>query len=87
MRAWKFTCALRLTRARLTHGGPLLGRSAHSGPRQKPIFAAPVFASGGGPSGLLCASGADVVADDDETLKKIEGGMTDFDVAIPRHPI
>ena len=28
------------------------------------------------------ASGADLVADDDETLKKIEGGMTDFDVAI-----
>ena len=28
------------------------------------------------------SSGADLVADDDETLKKIEGGMLDFDVAI-----
>lgn len=28
------------------------------------------------------AAGADLVADDDETLKKIEGGMIDFDVAI-----
>jgi large subunit ribosomal protein L1 len=28
------------------------------------------------------AAGADLVADDDETLKKIEGGMLDFDVAI-----
>ena len=27
-------------------------------------------------------SGADMVADDDESLKKIEGGMLDFDVAI-----
>ena len=40
-----------------------------------------VFASGEGAVAAR-ASGADVVADDDETLKKIEGGMTDFDVAI-----
>ncbi len=31
---------------------------------------------------LPAAAGADVVADDDETLKKIEGGLTEFDVAI-----
>ncbi len=40
-----------------------------------------VFASGEG-AATARSSGADVVADDDETLKKIEGGMTDFDVAI-----
>ncbi len=40
-----------------------------------------VFASGEG-AVTARASGADLVADDDETLKKIEGGMTDFDVAI-----
>ena len=28
------------------------------------------------------SAGADLVADDDETMKKIEGGMLDFDVAI-----
>ncbi len=40
-----------------------------------------VFASGEGAVAAR-ATGADLVADDDETLKKIEGGMTDFDVAI-----
>ncbi len=40
-----------------------------------------VFASGEGAS-MARAAGADLVADDDETLKKIEGGMTEFDVAI-----
>jgi len=40
-----------------------------------------VFASGEGAANAR-SSGADLVADDDETLKKIEGGMTDFDVAI-----
>jgi large subunit ribosomal protein L1 len=40
-----------------------------------------VFAQGGG-AALARSSGADLVADDDETLKKIEGGMLDFDVAI-----
>ena len=40
-----------------------------------------VFAQGEGASAAREA-GADLVADDDETLKKIEGGMTDFDVAI-----
>src|SRR5271157_776401 len=40
-----------------------------------------VFATGEGAVAAR-ASGADLVADDDETLKKIEGGMTDFDVAI-----
>ena len=40
-----------------------------------------VFAQGDGAAAAR-AAGADVVADDDETLKKIEGGMTDFDVAI-----
>src|SRR5512138_1040014 len=40
-----------------------------------------VFASGEGAAAAR-AAGADIVADDDETLKKIEGGMTDFDVAI-----
>src|SRR5512140_2479594 len=40
-----------------------------------------VFASGEGAAAAR-AAGADIVADDDETMKKIEGGMTDFDVAI-----
>lgn len=40
-----------------------------------------VFAQGEGAAAAREA-GADLVADDDETLKKIEGGMTDFDVAI-----
>jgi large subunit ribosomal protein L1 len=40
-----------------------------------------VFAAGEGASAAR-AAGADLVADDDETLKKIEGGMMDFDVAI-----
>ena len=40
-----------------------------------------VFAQGEG-AALARSSGADLVADDDETLKKIEGGMLDFDVAI-----
>jgi len=40
-----------------------------------------VFAAGEGAAAARSA-GADLVADDDETLKKIEGGMTDFDVAI-----
>lgn len=40
-----------------------------------------VFAQGEGAASAR-ASGADLVADDDETLKKIEGGMLDFDVAI-----
>jgi large subunit ribosomal protein L1 len=40
-----------------------------------------VFASGEG-AATARSSGVDLVADDDETLKKIEGGMTDFDVAI-----
>ncbi|MGC8857305.1 MAG: 50S ribosomal protein L1 [Anaerolineae bacterium] len=40
-----------------------------------------VFAQGEGAMRAREA-GADLVADDDETLKKIEGGMTDFDVAI-----
>jgi large subunit ribosomal protein L1 len=40
-----------------------------------------VFASGEGAAAARAAA-ADLVADDDETLKKIEGGMTDFDVAI-----
>jgi large subunit ribosomal protein L1 len=40
-----------------------------------------VFAQGEGASAAR-AAGADLVADDDETLKKIEGGMLDFDVAI-----
>jgi large subunit ribosomal protein L1 len=40
-----------------------------------------VFAQG---EGAVAAreAGADLVADDDETLKKIEGGMIDYDVAI-----
>jgi large subunit ribosomal protein L1 len=40
-----------------------------------------VFAQGEGAAAARSA-GADLVADDDETLKKIEGGQTDFDVAI-----
>jgi large subunit ribosomal protein L1 len=40
-----------------------------------------VFAQGEGAAAARSA-GADLVADDDETLKKIEGGMLDFDVAI-----
>lgn len=40
-----------------------------------------VFAQGEGAVAAR-AAGADLVADDDETLKKIEGGMLDFDVAI-----
>ena len=40
-----------------------------------------VFAQGEGASSAR-AAGADLVADDDETLKKIEGGALDFDVAI-----
>lgn len=40
-----------------------------------------VFAQGEGAAAAR-AGGADLVADDDETMKKIEGGMLDFDVAI-----
>jgi large subunit ribosomal protein L1 len=40
-----------------------------------------VFAQGEGAAAAREA-GADMVADDDETLKKIEGGAMDFDVAI-----
>lgn len=40
-----------------------------------------VFAQGEGASAAR-SGGADFVADDDESLKKIEGGMLDFDVAI-----
>jgi len=40
-----------------------------------------VFAIGDG-AATARAAGADLVADDDESLKKIEGGMLDFDVAI-----
>ena len=40
-----------------------------------------VFATGEGAAAAR-AAGADLVADDDETLKKIEGGFTEFDVAI-----
>ena len=40
-----------------------------------------VFATGEGAVAAR-AAGADLVADDDETMKKIEGGMLDFDVAI-----
>ena len=38
-----------------------------------------VFAQG---AAAARSAGADLVADDDETMKKIEGGMLDFDVAI-----
>lgn len=40
-----------------------------------------VFAQGEGAS-LAREAGADVVADDDETVNRIQGGWTDFDVAI-----
>ena len=40
-----------------------------------------VFASGEGAT-IARKSGADVVADDDEMMKKIQGGWTEFDVAI-----
>jgi large subunit ribosomal protein L1 len=40
-----------------------------------------VFAQGEGAAAAR-AGGADFVADDDESLKQIEGGMLDFDVAI-----
>jgi len=40
-----------------------------------------VFATGEGAAAAR-AAGADLVADDDETMKKIEGGVLDFDVAI-----
>jgi len=40
-----------------------------------------VFAQGEGATNAR-AAGADVVADDEETLAKIQGGWTDFDVAI-----
>lgn len=40
-----------------------------------------VFAQGEGAT-LARGAGADVVADDDDTLKKIQEGWTDFDVAI-----
>ena len=40
-----------------------------------------VFAAGDGAAAAR-AAGADLGADDDETLKKIEGGALDFDVAI-----
>ena len=40
-----------------------------------------VFAQGDGAS-LAREAGADIVADDDETLAKIQAGWTDFDVAI-----
>jgi large subunit ribosomal protein L1 len=40
-----------------------------------------VFAQGEGAT-LAREAGADVVADDEETLNKIQGGWTDFDVAI-----
>jgi large subunit ribosomal protein L1 len=40
-----------------------------------------VFAQGEGAASAR-AAGADMVADDDESIKKIEGGLLDFDVAI-----
>ncbi|HJW91203.1 MAG TPA: 50S ribosomal protein L1 [Anaerolineales bacterium] len=40
-----------------------------------------VFAQGEGAT-LARQAGADVVADDDETIQRIQGGWTDFDVAI-----
>jgi large subunit ribosomal protein L1 len=40
-----------------------------------------VFAQGEG-AALAREAGADVVADDDETIAKIQGGWTDFDVAV-----
>ena len=40
-----------------------------------------VFAQGEGAS-LAREAGADIVADDDETINKIQGGWTEFDVAV-----
>jgi len=40
-----------------------------------------VFAQGEG-AALAREAGADIVADDDETINRIQGGWTDFDVAI-----
>jgi large subunit ribosomal protein L1 len=40
-----------------------------------------VFAQGEGAT-LAREAGADVVADDDETIQRIQGGWTDFDVAV-----
>jgi large subunit ribosomal protein L1 len=40
-----------------------------------------VFAQGEGAS-MAREAGADIVADDDETIQRIQGGWTDFDVAI-----
>jgi large subunit ribosomal protein L1 len=40
-----------------------------------------VFAQGDG-AALAREAGADYIADDDETIAKIQGGWTDFDVAI-----
>ena len=40
-----------------------------------------VFAQGEG-AALAREAGADIVADDDETLKKIQDGWTDFDIAV-----
>lgn len=40
-----------------------------------------VFAQGEGAS-LARDAGADIIADDDETLNRIQGGWTDFDVAV-----
>lgn len=40
-----------------------------------------VFAQGDG-AALAREAGADIVADDDETIARIQGGWTDFDVAI-----
>jgi large subunit ribosomal protein L1 len=40
-----------------------------------------VFAQGEG-AALAREAGADVVADDDETIQRIQGGWTDFDVAV-----
>lgn len=40
-----------------------------------------VFAQGDG-AALAREAGADIVADDDETISRIQGGWTDFDVAV-----
>ena len=40
-----------------------------------------VFAQGEG-AGLAREAGADIVADDDETIARIQGGWTEFDVAV-----
>lgn len=40
-----------------------------------------VFAQGDG-ARIAKDAGADIIADDDETIKKIQGGWTDFDIAI-----